>query len=92
MYEMLDNNKWLIGEILEELDIYSEDTKALVILEEYYYEDYYIVDYLLIEDITVSEIVNLFYLEDNQIIKVMTLEEVLYQLVHDKDKLTELTI
>lgn len=92
MYEMLDNNKWLIGEILEELDIYSEDTKALVILEEYYYEDYYIVDYLLIEDITVLEIVNLFYLEDNQIIKVMTLEEVLYQLVHDKDKLTELTI
>lgn len=88
MYRMLNINEGLIGEVLEELDLYDENTRSIVILEEVYYEEWYITDYLLLEDITLDEIINMFYLDENQIIKVMSLEALLCQLVSDNDNIT----
>ncbi|WP_097034430.1 hypothetical protein [Clostridium tertium] len=88
MYRMLNINEGLIGEVLEELDLYDENIRIIVILEEVYYEEWYITDYLLLEDITLDEIVNMFYLDENKIIKVMSLEELLCQLVIDNDNIT----
>lgn len=85
---MLNINEGLIGEVLEELDLYDENIRIIVILEEVYYEEWYITDYLLLEDITLDEIVNMFYLDENKIIKVMSLEELLCQLVIDNDNIT----
>lgn len=80
-------NETLIGEVLEALDYFSQDTKVIVLKEAESKSSAFVTEFFLKEDITICHIEDLFYLENNQFIKVTTLYELLEELVEEHELL-----
>lgn len=80
-------NETLIGDVIEALDYFSTDTKVIVLKESESNSSSFIKEFFLKEEVTLCHIEELFYLENNEFIKVSTLGELLEELLEEHDLL-----
>lgn len=90
MNKLIENNAQMMYEVCLALDVFEKNTKVVVFKEWRDTSILFVTRFLLQHDIELEDIENFFYLKKDELIKVITLYELLEELVNEHKRLLDI--